>query len=72
VVADGVVFSSVLAEETLAWVNRATWADLRAAGVYPKGCTIILNERPFSSIAALAAQKGIGAKTMEALAQVKR
>ena len=64
---DGVVFGPVNADRALTFVNTATWAELRAAGVYARGCSIITSNRPFASLKSLGETSGIGPKTLESI-----
>jgi hypothetical protein len=64
---DEVPFTPAQADRTLTFVNTATDAQLRDAGVYDKGVTIILTKRPFASMDAFAATYQIGTKTVEAV-----
>lgn len=61
---DGVVISADQARRTLAWVNTADKAALTAAGIYPRGVNIILAQRPFASLQAMAATPYIGQKSV--------
>lgn len=65
---DGVAFDSLRAARALKWLNESTWKEMNAAGVYPKGCSIIANNRPFTSLAEVGALRGIGEKTMISIA----
>jgi serine/threonine-protein kinase len=66
-VVDDVSFTADEAAATLAFANEADAAALRKAGVYVRGVSVVLDNRPFESLEALAATRGIGQKTMESL-----
>jgi hypothetical protein len=68
-IVDEVPFTAAHAAKTLAWVNAAEPDALRAAGVYDRGVDLILAERPFPSLEAFGATKGIGTKTVEAVSR---
>jgi len=51
----------------LALANGADGEALAAAGLTANAIRVILAQRPFASVEALAATKGIGKKTLETL-----
>ena len=55
-------------DKALAFANGATEDALAAAGVAGAGLRTLLKERPFDSIEALCGTRGIGPKTLKALA----
>lgn len=65
-VADGVYMTAQQAEQALTFVNSATEAQLRGAGVAGRQVNIILDKRPFESMDAFAATPYIGPKTVQA------
>lgn len=71
-VVDGVSFDAEHAARALAWVNTADEAAVRAAGVYGRGVSIILEQRPFASIEAFGATPYVGEKTVQAVANATR
>ena len=67
VVVDSVSFTPAEAAATLTFANEADAAVLRKAGIYNRGVSIVLDNRPFGSLQALGETRGIGEKTMESL-----
>ncbi len=67
VIVDDVRFTPAQAAATLALINDADGDTLRASGVAPRQANILLDHRPFSDLAEVAATPFIGPKTMEAL-----
>ena len=56
------------AAATVRWVNDASKEDFIAAGVYEKGMFLLMNGQPYwKSVEHIAATRGIGKKTMEAV-----
>ena len=49
-------------------MNAATEQDLRDAGVYNRGVTVILDNRPFASMDAFGATPYVGEATVKAVA----
>lgn len=66
VVVDGVGVSPSQIERVLAFVNEASAADLRDAGIHARGIEQILAERPFVSIRAFADTREVGRQTIRA------
>ena len=64
---DQYVVPGPTSEMVLRFVNEASEDQLRRAGVYPRGVDVIVEGRPFPTLAALDAAPGIGAKTLAAL-----
>jgi hypothetical protein len=62
-----VLLSEATAAATLQFVNTASYEDLAAAGVYRRGISVILDNRPFASMEAFAATRMIGTKTVQAV-----
>lgn len=65
---DGVSFDPRAAERAVRWLNSASRAELEAAGIYSRGVALILDGRPFASIEAFGQTRGVGEKTMGAVA----
>ena len=72
VAVDGVVFDKAHAERALSFINTAAPDALANAGVYERGVGIILQRRPFPSMAAFGEASGIGLKTVQAVADATR
>ena len=72
VMADGVPMSVAGAAQTLQFVNTASIADLKRAGVYRKGVDIIVAQRPFASMEAFADTYGIGPGTVKSVVGAAR
>lgn len=72
VVVDGVTFDGAHAARALIWLNSADEQAVRAAGVYGRGVSIILEQRPFPSVEAFGATPFIGEKTVAAVADATR
>ena len=68
VTVDGVVFDAELASRALDFANSADESALRGAGIAGRQVRVLLDGRPFASIAAVGATPFIGPKTMQALA----
>lgn len=64
---DGVSFSASEAARTLAFANRATEAQLRAAGIATTQLRAVERGRPYATIQAVGAAPGVGKKTLERL-----
>lgn len=64
---DGVDFTQGQAQRLLNFVNDAPEADITAAGVRSDALSVILQERPFPTMEALAEVDGIGEATMRSL-----
>ena len=64
---DDVVMTPQTAAASLQFVNTASYEDLAAAGVYRRGISVILDNRPFASMEAFAATPMIGTKTVQAV-----
>lgn len=69
---DGVSFDADHASRALIWLNSADEAAVRASGVYGRGVTIVLEQRPFASIEAFGATPYVGEKTVQAVAEASR
>ncbi len=61
---DGVVMDADQAARALKFLNTASEAELRAAGVYGRGVSVVLEHRPFASLQAAADTPYIGEKTL--------
>lgn len=64
---DGVVFDETTAVKALELANTKPAAELSARGVYSAGVTAIVANRPFQTLAAVAALSGVGTASMQAL-----
>jgi len=64
---DGVAFDAAHAARALTFVNTASEEQLRAAGVYGRGVSVVLGGRPFASLSAFGDTPYVGAKTVEAV-----
>ena len=64
---DGIAFDAAEEGTALVIVNRASDGQLKAGGVTTTPRRILIANRPWASLAAVAAFKGIGAATMRAL-----
>ena len=69
VVVDEVRFSPEQARRALEFVNSAEPEQLREAGVYNRGVDLILHTRPYKTLDAFGATKGVGTKTVQAIAR---
>ena len=68
--AEDVVLKGVVIEDPaafLAFVNDATEAQLEAAGIKGKPQNLLVEARPFESVDAIGATKGIGRRTLQSL-----
>jgi hypothetical protein len=63
---DGVVINGADADRVLYFLNTATDAELRAAGIYGRAVNIVLDQRPFASLKTFADTPYIGEKTVRA------
>ncbi len=62
---EGVPFSAVQADRTLAMANEGTKERFNAAGIRTQEFNRVLAGRPYSSISAVAAAPGVGPKTLQ-------
>ncbi len=65
---DGIAFDEATAKRALELANTASVSEMFAHGVYMTGATTIASNRPFTSLATVAALNSIGPATMQALA----
>ncbi|MBW2258373.1 MAG: hypothetical protein JRI25_27785, partial [Deltaproteobacteria bacterium] len=65
---DGVRFEAAHAERALVFVNSAPEEEIRDAGVYGRGVTVILSSRPFETLQAFGDTPYVGEKTVRAVA----
>ena len=72
VTVDGVAFDAGHAKRALVWLNSAPEAQVRAAGIAGRQVNIILNGRPFASVAAFGSTPYIGPKTVQSVANATR
>jgi hypothetical protein len=64
---DGVVFDEATAVAALAIANTQTRDQMVAGGVYGNGASAIVGNRPYETLASVAAVSGVGASTMQSL-----
>ncbi|MEL6345102.1 MAG: serine/threonine-protein kinase [Myxococcota bacterium] len=64
IVVDGVSFTASQAKAALMFVNEASYQQLRDAGMYPRQINVVMDKRPFASIAAFGETPFIGEKTV--------
>jgi DNA uptake protein ComE-like DNA-binding protein len=64
---DGVDFDAATAEQALAIANTHSRDEMVAGGVYGNGASAIVGNRPYTSLAGVAAVAGVGASTMQGL-----
>ncbi len=69
---DGVWVEAATEGRVLAWVNRASESELKAAGIYTRGVNIILEKRPFSSLESFAQTPYLGTKSLQAAVDAVR
>jgi hypothetical protein len=65
---EGVRFEAAHATRALEFLNSAPEEEIRAAGVYGRGVSVILSNRPFESLQAFGDTPYIGEKTVRAVA----
>ena len=71
-IVDGVAFTAAEAEATLRYLNSATAAQIREAGVAPHQTNLIVAGRPWASVEAFGATAQIGEKTVRAVYEAAR
>jgi DNA uptake protein ComE-like DNA-binding protein len=64
---DGVTFDEPTAAKALEIANTRTRTQMVEGGVYGNGASVIVGNRPYDSLAAVAAVAGVGASTMQTL-----
>jgi DNA uptake protein ComE-like DNA-binding protein len=64
---DGVTFDETTAVTAIEIANQATHAQMVAHGVYTNGAAAIVGNRPFTTLAEVAAVSGVGTSTMQGL-----
>ena len=69
---DAVWVEAAIEGRVLAWVNRASESELKAAGIYARGINIILEKRPFSSLDSFAQTPYLGTKSLQAAVDTVR
>ncbi len=64
---DGIAFDEETARVALDIANNATHAEMVANGVYTSGAAVIVGNRPYTTLAQIAALSGVGTSTMRGL-----
>jgi len=64
---DGVSFDEATAAKALEIANTHTRTQMVEGGVYGNGASVIVGNRPYSTLAAVAALSGVGTSTMQGL-----
>lgn len=64
---DGVAMTDAEAARTVTFVNEASEQQIREAGVYGRGVSVLQDNRPFGSMSELASTPYIGEKTIRAV-----
>ncbi|MGE0396642.1 MAG: proprotein convertase P-domain-containing protein [Kofleriaceae bacterium] len=64
---DGIAFDEATATEALAIANVRTRDDMVAHGVVANGASVIVGNRPYTTLAQVAAVSGVGTATMRSL-----
>lgn len=64
---DGVTFDEATATAALRLASTATRSDFLVNGIYADPASVIIGNRPYTSLAAVAAVSGVGPGTMQAL-----
>lgn len=64
---DGVTFDEPTAQQALEIANTHSREQMVAEGVYGNGASAIVGNRPYTSLAAVAAVSGVGTSTMQGL-----